>query len=105
MDCVVFDGFVIDRLNSLFNMNLFAAILTFKIVILIIVRYGKNIIPVKQPDSFFFLIHEALKDKVMILLIMASIVSIVLGVLPWTTDSQVYMLYLSLSPFRGTYLL
>jgi magnesium-transporting ATPase (P-type) len=51
--------------------------------------YGANILPKAKLEGFFTLVFEALKDKVMLLLICAAIVSIILGALPWTSEDPV----------------
>ncbi len=42
--------------------------------------YGKNVIPPQAPKSFLSLCLDALQDKTLIILIVAAIISIVLGV-------------------------
>lgn len=42
--------------------------------------YGKNVIPPQDPKSFLSLCIDALQDKTLIILIIAAVISIVLGV-------------------------
>ncbi|OBA19870.1 Ca2+-transporting P-type ATPase [Metschnikowia bicuspidata var. bicuspidata NRRL YB-4993] len=42
-------------------------------------RYGRNQLPVKTAKSFFVLCYEAMKDKVLILLTVAAVISLALG--------------------------
>lgn len=52
-------------------------------------HYGENVLPVKVSKSFFKLCFEALKDKVLILLSVAAIISLALGLYEtFGTDTQ-----------------
>lgn len=42
-------------------------------------HYGTNVLPTKQAKSFFRLCYEAMKDKVLILLTVAAVISLALG--------------------------
>ena len=52
-------------------------------------RYGRNILPKRELESFWSMLFDAAKDKVMIMLVCAAIVSIILGVLPYTSEDPV----------------
>lgn len=44
-----------------------------------IARYGRNVLPTKVGKSFFRLCFDAMKDKVLILLLIAAVISLALG--------------------------
>ncbi|GAM26529.1 hypothetical protein SAMD00019534_097040 [Acytostelium subglobosum LB1] len=49
-------------------------------------KFGKNILPPPPHTPLYSIILDALKDHILILLIVAAVVSIVLGAIPYTTD-------------------
>lgn len=51
--------------------------------------YGENILPKRELESFWHMLLDASKDRVMIMLVIAAIVSIVLGVIPYTSHDPV----------------
>ncbi|EFA75309.1 P-type ATPase [Heterostelium album PN500] len=49
-------------------------------------KYGKNVLPPPPHQPLYSIILDALSDHILILLIVAAVVSIVLGAIPYTSD-------------------
>eukprot|EP00026_Physarum_polycephalum_P001641 Phypoly_transcript_01643.p1 GENE.Phypoly_transcript_01643~~Phypoly_transcript_01643.p1 ORF type:complete len:1033 (+),score=152.15 Phypoly_transcript_01643:95-3193(+) len=54
------------------------------------IRYGRNVLPPRPVKSLWQILTVILADMVLRILIVAAVISIILGVLPWTSEDPKY---------------